>query len=109
MITDIMNMRHLSFMRPVFTDEELKQITVPILLLIDNHEIMYKPKKALDRAMSLIPTIHAELIPNASHMPNKDQPELVIKKVLDFLLDSISKWKTVIAYGLTTTKSNNQK
>jgi len=86
MIIGMMNMRHLSFMRPVFTDEELKRITMSILLLIGDHEIMYEPKKALDRATSLIPNIHAELIPNAGHMLNKDQPELVNKKVLEFLL-----------------------
>jgi len=85
MIIGMMNMRHLSFMRPVFTDEELGQITAPTLLLIGEHEIMYEPKKALDRAASLIPDIQVELVPNASHMLNKDQPELVIKKVLDFL------------------------
>jgi len=86
MIIGMMNMRHLSFMRPVFTDEELRQITAPTLLLIGDHEIMYEPKKALDRAISLIPNIHAELVPNAGHMLNKDQPELVNKKVLEFLL-----------------------
>ena len=89
MIIGMMNMRHLSFMRPVFTDEELGQITAPILLLIGDHEFMYEPKKALDRATSLIPNLHAELIPNASHMLNRDQPELVIKEALDFLLDSL--------------------
>jgi len=88
MIIGMMNVRHLSFMRPVFTDEELREITVPILLLVGDHEIMYEPRKALDRAISLIPNIHAELIPDASHMLNKDQPELVIKEVLDFLLDN---------------------
>jgi len=88
MIIGMMNMRQLSFMRPVFTDEELWQITAPILLLIGDHEIMYEPKKALDRATSLIPDIQAELIPNASHMLNKDQPELVGKKVLELLLAS---------------------
>ena len=85
MIIGMTNMRHLSFMRPVFTDDELRQIIVPILLLIGDHEIMYEPKKALERATSLIPDIQAELIPNASHMLNKDQPELVNKKILEFL------------------------
>jgi len=88
MIIGMMNMRQLSFMRPVFTDEELGQITAPILLLIGDHEIMYEPKKALERATSLIPDIQAELIPNASHMLNKDQPELVDKKVLEFFVAS---------------------
>jgi pimeloyl-ACP methyl ester carboxylesterase len=80
-----MNMRHVSFMRPVFTDEELKRISAPILLLIGDHEIMYEPKKALDRATSLIPDLQAEFIPNAGHMLNRDQPEEVNARALKFL------------------------
>jgi len=88
MIIGMVNMRHLSFKQPVFTDEELGQITAPILLLIGDHEIMYEPKKAVVRATSLLPNIHAELIPNASHMLNADQPGLVNKMVFEFLLTS---------------------
>jgi pimeloyl-ACP methyl ester carboxylesterase len=86
MLIGMMNMRHVSFMRPVFTDEEFKQMTAPILLLIGDHEIMYEPQKALDCATRLIPNLQAELIPDASHMLNGDQPEAVNTRVLKFLM-----------------------
>jgi pimeloyl-ACP methyl ester carboxylesterase len=86
MIIGMMNLRHVSFMRPVFTDEEFKQLTTPVLLLIGDHEIMYEPQKALTQATQLIPNLQAELIPNANHMLNSDQPERVNTRVLKFLL-----------------------
>jgi len=87
MIIGMMNIRHMSFMRPVFTDEELMQMTAPILLLIGDHEIMYKPQKVLECAIRLIPNLQAELIRNAGHMLNTDQPEVVNEKILGFLED----------------------
>jgi pimeloyl-ACP methyl ester carboxylesterase len=86
MIIGMTNMRNVLFMRPVFTDEELKRMIVPILLLVGDHEIMYEPEKALDRATWLIHYLQAELIPNAGHMLNSDQPELVDACVLKFLV-----------------------
>jgi pimeloyl-ACP methyl ester carboxylesterase len=85
MIIGMMNMRHVSFMRPVFADEEFKQMIAPTLLLIGDREIMYEPQKTLERAIKLIPNLQAELIPNAKHMLNCDQPEGVNARVLKFL------------------------
>ncbi|HUH96246.1 MAG TPA: alpha/beta hydrolase [Anaerolineales bacterium] len=85
MIIGMMNMRHVSFMRPVFTKEELMRMAAPTLLLIGDHEIMYEPRKALERAARLISDLQAELIPNAGHMLNGDQPELINKRILSFL------------------------
>jgi pimeloyl-ACP methyl ester carboxylesterase len=85
MIVGMENMRRVSFMRPMFTDEELRRITAPILLLIGDREIMYEPQKALDSATQLIPNLQAELIPNANHMLNSDQPKEVNAHVLKFL------------------------
>jgi pimeloyl-ACP methyl ester carboxylesterase len=84
MIIGLMNMRKLSFMRPVFTDGELKGMTVPVLLLLGDHEIMYEPRKALDLAAGLIPGLQAELIPDAGHILNSDQPKLVNARILEF-------------------------
>ncbi len=85
MILGMINMKKLSFMRPVFTDEELKRMSVPTLLLIGDHEIMYEPHKALDSASRLIPNLKTELIPNASHFLIRDQPELTNAHILNFL------------------------
>ena len=85
MIVGMINMRHVSFMRPVFVDEEFKQMTAPTLLLIGDHEIMYEPQKALDCATRLIPNLQVELILDANHMLNSDQPERVDARILKFL------------------------
>ncbi len=85
MIIGITSMKRLSFMRPVFTDAELGGLRVPTLLLIGDHELMYAPQKALDRAAALIPGLRGQLIPNAGHALNTDQPGLVDKLILDFL------------------------
>jgi hypothetical protein len=55
MIIGMMSMRHVSFVRAVFTDDEFKQMTTPILLMLGDHEIMYDPRKAMDCATRLIP------------------------------------------------------
>lgn len=85
MILGIMNMRKVSFMRPVFTEEEFKRMDMPILLMIGDHEIMYDPRKALDNATRLIPGLQKELIPNANHMLNRDQVEMINARILQFL------------------------
>ncbi len=88
MIIGIMNMRKVSFMRPVFTEEEFKRMQMPVLLLIGDHEIMYAPQKALTNAARLIPGLQAELIPHASHMLNRDQAEMINARLLHFLKDA---------------------
>ena len=85
MIVGVMNLRNPSFMRPIFTDQELAQMAAPTLLLIGEREIMYEPRKALENAARLIPGLQGELIPNAGHMLNGDQPKLIDARVLSFL------------------------
>ena len=89
MIIGMMNMRNVSFIQPVFTDQELGRVTAPTLLMIGDHEIMYAPQKALENAARLIPGIQAELVQNASHMLNSDQPELMDTRVLQFLASDL--------------------
>jgi pimeloyl-ACP methyl ester carboxylesterase len=90
MITAVPHLRHPSFPRPIFTDAELGQISVPVLLLIGDHEIMYDPTKAISRACRLIPNLTAELVSNAGHFLNSDQPEIVNNLILQFLKGYIS-------------------
>jgi pimeloyl-ACP methyl ester carboxylesterase len=84
MIIGMMNMKHVSFMRPVFTEEELMRLEVPALLLIGEYEIMYEPQKALDCACRLIPGLQGKIVPKAGHMLNSDQPEIVDELILNF-------------------------
>ena len=69
----------------VYTDEELKQIEMPALLLIGAGEKIYNPKKAIDRAQRLMPALDAEIIPNVGHTLNMEQPETINSRILEFL------------------------
>jgi len=69
----------------VLSDQELRQIEVPTLLIYGEDEIIYDPKAAAERALRLIPDLEVALIPNASHLLTMQYPELVNKQVLDFL------------------------
>jgi pimeloyl-ACP methyl ester carboxylesterase len=69
----------------VYTDEELKQINLPALLLIGAAEKIYNPQKAIKRAQSWMPGLTAEIIPNAGHLLVMDQPEIINTRILKFL------------------------
>ena len=69
----------------VYTDEELKRIEMPALLLIGDREKIYNPRKAIDRAQRLIPNLTAEIIPNAGHILIIDQPEIINARILEFI------------------------
>ena len=89
MIVGIMNMKKVSFMRPIFTEEELTRLTAPTLLMIGDHDIMYEPGKALENASRLIPGLQSELIANANHFLNGDQAQIINEHILHFLLADI--------------------
>ena len=69
----------------VYTDEELRRIKLPALLLIGSEEKIYNPKKAIDRAQRLMPTLRAECIPNVGHTLNIEKPDVVYARILSFL------------------------
>jgi len=69
-----------------FPDEELKKTKVPTLLLIGQEEVIYNNlNKTIERAKKFISGICIIIIPNAGHLPNIDQPEMVNKHILKFL------------------------
>jgi pimeloyl-ACP methyl ester carboxylesterase len=68
----------------VFSDEELRQINIPALLLIGEHEFVVDPNRVLDRAQQM-PNIRTELIRNAGHLMPVEQAEAVNTRMLDFL------------------------
>jgi pimeloyl-ACP methyl ester carboxylesterase len=69
----------------VFTDQELSEIRAPILLLVGDNEVIYKPQDAIRRARRLIPTLQAEIIPNANHIAEYTASDVVNEKILAFL------------------------
>ncbi|UCF94285.1 MAG: alpha/beta hydrolase, partial [Desulfobacterales bacterium] len=69
----------------VYTDEELKQIDHPALLLIGAGEKIHNPQKAIERAQRWMPALRAEIIPNAGHLLIMDQPDIINARILKFL------------------------
>jgi pimeloyl-ACP methyl ester carboxylesterase len=72
----------------VFSDEELRGIQVPTLLLIGQQEVIYDPEGALERARRLIPNFEGELVPQASHEMTISQHEIVDQRILETLRES---------------------
>ena len=78
--------RETSRIRPtVFSDDELRAVRVPTLLLIGDHEVISDPAKALARACRLIPDVQGELVPQSRHDMCVSQCRIVDARVLDFL------------------------
>lgn len=67
------------------SDEELRAITAPTLLLLAENEVLYNPRKALARARRLIPDVAADLVPGAGHFVAMARPDIVDPRVLAFL------------------------
>jgi len=75
-------------MPDVFSDDELRALQVPVLLLIGENEVIYDPAAALARARQLIPNLEGELVPQCSHDMCFSQHRFVAARVLEFLNDN---------------------
>jgi pimeloyl-ACP methyl ester carboxylesterase len=75
------------FPPPVYTDDELRKIQTPILLLIGDHEVIYNPQHVIRRATHLVAGLKAEIIPNANHNAQVTAPDIVNEKILEFLAE----------------------
>jgi pimeloyl-ACP methyl ester carboxylesterase len=69
----------------VFSDEELQKIQTPILLLIGDHEVIYKPEEAIHRATRRVAGLKAEVVPNANHIAEYTASDYVNAAILNFL------------------------
>ena len=79
-----------SWMRPpMFTDDELRQISAPTLLLYGEQEVGYALKAICERAARLPANFRLELIPNAGHLLDHDQPEAVSARIVGFVRDGM--------------------
>lgn len=71
----------------VLSDVELKSIEAPVLYLAGENEKMYSVHEAVGRLNRISPNIKTEVVPNTGHCLMFTHPELVNKKILDFLKD----------------------
>lgn len=67
-----------------FTDDELKALNIPVLLLIGDADIINNTN-GLERAKTWIPNIKTAVVKRAGHFISFDQPEIVNKITLMFL------------------------
>jgi pimeloyl-ACP methyl ester carboxylesterase len=71
-------------MPTVISDTQLRALSMPVLLLIGENEVIYDPQKALTRAQQLIPDIKGELVPQCGHDISFNQHHIVDARMLTF-------------------------
>jgi len=64
---------------------ELRKFAVPGLLFVGEHEAIYNPHVAVEKAQQAIPNIQAEIVQATGHAAIWDRPEYVNPKMLAFL------------------------
>ncbi|MEV0400051.1 alpha/beta fold hydrolase [Actinoallomurus sp. NPDC050550] len=70
-----------------FTDEEIRSIDVPALVLVAGRSAVHDPQRALRRAEALIGDVQAELWPDATHAISGQCADEVNARVLRFIDD----------------------
>lgn len=73
------------YLSPVATDDDLRRVNTPTLILLGNREVIYDYRRAISRASRLMAHLETTVVPGASHTVSLDQPELVNERILDLL------------------------
>lgn len=74
----------------VLDDEAWRRWSVPCLFLVGEHEKIYSPAAALRRLRRVAPLVQAEIIPGAGHDLACVQPDVVARRVLEFLDEPVA-------------------
>jgi len=70
----------------VFTDDEIRQLNAPTMLLMGQYEATCDPHKVIERARRLIPNLcRAELVPGVGHGMTGENPDEVHRRIFAFL------------------------
>jgi pimeloyl-ACP methyl ester carboxylesterase len=82
--------QHFRYQRPpvfptVLSDEDLRRIDAPTLLLLAGQEVVYNPRRALKRARRCLTDLQADVIPNAGHFLSMERADVVDQRVSAFL------------------------
>jgi pimeloyl-ACP methyl ester carboxylesterase len=67
------------------TDDELRAVATPVLLLLGEKSEVHRPATALARARSCLVDLEAEVVPGAGHSLPVDQAEVVGRRLGTFL------------------------
>ncbi|MEU8077802.1 alpha/beta hydrolase [Catellatospora citrea] len=69
---------------PPLTDDELRELAVPVLALLGGRSQMYDAAQVAARIRTLMPTAHAEVVPDAGHDLQVHSPDLVTDRTISF-------------------------
>ncbi len=53
---------------PLFTDEELRCLTMPVLLIVGEKDVMLPSQQTADRLRALLPNLEAHVLPGVGHV-----------------------------------------
>ncbi|AOZ91034.1 alpha/beta fold hydrolase [Paenibacillus crassostreae] len=73
-------------MPSVFKDHELQSLSMKILLMVGDQEVIYNYRKMLSKALRLIPNIQSHVVPNAGHALSLENHEYVNDTIIKFLI-----------------------
>jgi pimeloyl-ACP methyl ester carboxylesterase len=70
----------------IYQPEELEMIKMPVLVMAGGKPIIYNsPEKFKENALKAIPHANVIIVPDAGHGLNMEKPEIVNKKMIEFL------------------------
>ena len=67
------------------SDEVLRSVRTPVLVLLGGRSVVHDPAAAQRRALSLLPAAEAEVWPEASHAISGELPDRVNERILRFV------------------------
>lgn len=70
-----------------FPEDELRKLEPPTLVLIGEHEKIYRAESTLKKAARILPHVETDLIHNAGHLLNMECPQFIDNRLLRFLSD----------------------
>lgn len=73
-----------SILARTFKDDELRRIQTPTMLIIGEQEVIYNPRKAIERAERWMPNVTSRIVKQAGHGSIIERPEEVSRLILDF-------------------------
>jgi pimeloyl-ACP methyl ester carboxylesterase len=69
----------------VLTDEQLRAVSAPALLLLGARSSLHDPAAVRARAEALMPDAHGEIVPGAGHALPVERPDLTAARISEFV------------------------
>jgi pimeloyl-ACP methyl ester carboxylesterase len=77
--------RHKLIKHRQFTDDELRGIDSPVLLVFGDHEVCVEYRKVVERARSCIRRLEVQIVPGTGHALQGEKPDTVNKLIIGHL------------------------